>query len=278
MILSSVVAEAAIINDNCATDQSTQLQEAIDSRVGNVILPAGCIAISQPIYARDWVSVQGAGRRLTTLKALPNFQGPALVIIGTALPSDDASDRDNVYDAMISDLFLDVTAAPPGTSCAYLAGAQAGSGLQRDLCNGVRGATSDAIRVARNVNRAALRELEIYPATAIRYGISIDTFCACELSNITIGVTFPLVVGIHILDTVFTAHRIHCELANYCIEIDGNNSVAVLASIDGQTTGTNPGYLLFVGGASKVVAQGLAKDSYLHNVRSMWGVVTKRAC
>jgi hypothetical protein len=278
IILPHATANAAIVNDNCVSDQSSQIQSAIDARTGNITLPAGCIAISKPIYARDWISLQGAGRRLTTLKALANFEGPALVVIGTNLPSDDAADRDRVYDSMISDLYLDVAAAPAGTSCAYIAGAQAGSGMQRDLCAGVNGPTSDAIRISGNVNGAAFRELEIYPATAIRYGISIENaYCSCELSNITIGVTYSLTAGIRVLDTMFTASRIHCELAANCIRVDGNNSVVVISSIDGQTTGANPGYLLYVSGASKVVGQGLVKDSYAHNVRSLWGVNIDRS-
>src|SRR5689334_3907127 len=140
--LSSIPARAAIVNDNCASDQSAAVQAAIDARTGIVTLPVGCIAISRPIYARSWITLRGAAKRLTTLRALPGFQGKALVIVGTNLEADRATDRQIVFDSMVSDLTLDTNAAPAGTSCAYVAGAQEGSGLERDLCIGVRGATS----------------------------------------------------------------------------------------------------------------------------------------
>ncbi len=270
LVAFDVTAEAAIVNDNCASDQSVQIQAALDSRAGNVVLPEGCIAIARPIYARSWISLRGAGRRLTTLKALPTFAGSALVVIG--------ADGDSLYDAMVSDLSLDAGAAPAGTSCAYLAGAQAGSGMQRDLCIGVKGAASDAIRIAGSVHQAALRELEITPAAPIRHGISIENaLCNCEIKNVTIGVTYPMAAAIRVIDAVFIAHRIHCELATHCIQIDGNNSVAVLDSIDGKTIEVTDGYLLYVSGSSRVVARGLAKNSYTGNVRSLVGPGLDRA-
>lgn len=266
----STTAAAAIVNDNCASDQSAQIQVAIDARTGNVALPAGCIAVSRPIYAKDWVSLQGAGRRLTTLKALPTFKGPALVIVGTGLPADAASGHQLVFDSMVSDLFLNVEDAPAGTSCAYVGGAQQGSGMQRDLCWGVKGATSDAIRITGNVNRADFRELEIYPVTAIRYGIvSENAFCGCEMANITIGVTNPLIAGIRISDAVFIANRIHCEYAENCVQVNGNNSVGVITSVDGPTAVSTSGYLVFVAAGPKVVAQGLVKNGYAGNIRSL---------
>lgn len=274
----TVTAHAAIINDNCLSDQTVQLQDAIDARTGNVTLPVGCIAISKPIYAQTWVALQGAGKRLTVLKALPTFRGEALVIIGTNLDSDIALGRSLVFDSMVSDMTLDATAAPAGTSCAHLAGAQEGSGLQRNACVGVSGATSDAIVITDNVNRVAFRDIEIYPATAIRYGISnSNAFCGCEINNVTVGVTFPMEAGIRVLDGVFTALRIHCVYAANCIQVDGNNSVGVITGVDGPTVLSTTGNLLFVRAASKVVAQGLVRNGYTRSVQSLFGAGVDRA-
>lgn len=265
-------ASAAVVNDNCSSDQSSQVQSAIDARTTNVILPAGCVGISKPIYAKSWISLQGAGKRLTKLKALPNFLGPALVIIGTNDPADSSTDRQIVFDSMVSDLTLDATTAPVGTSCAYVAGAQEGSGMQRVMCVGTQGATTDAIRIAQNVNRAVFREIEIYPYAAIRYGISNENaFCGCEISNITVGVSNPVTAGIRFYNGQFQINRVHCENDSNCIQIDGDNGLGVLTSIDGPTATTLTGNLIFVSGASKVAAQGLAKNGYSTAVLSWWG-------
>jgi hypothetical protein len=276
IVLSGEISEAAVVNDNCMSDQSAELQAAIDAMTTNITLPVGCIAISKPIYSKSWITLRGSGKRLTTLKALSTFQGAALVIIGSGLDSDAGSNRQLVFDSMISDLTLDTTSAPAGTSCAYMAGAQEGSGMQHDLCIGVKGATSDAIRIAGNVNRAAIRDIEIYPATAIRYGIVNDNaYCGCEISDITVGITNPLVAGIRVFDTNFTASRIHCAQAANCIQVDGNNSVGVISIVDGPTVLTTNGYLLFVAGASKIVAQGLIRNGYTHSVLSLFDPVNR---
>lgn len=282
----SVASHAAIVNDNCASDQSAALQAAIDAQKTNVVLPAGCIGISKPIYAKSWVSLFGAGKRLTKIKALSGFKGVAingvtiksLVILGTNQSADSANNRQMVFDAMVSDLTLDASLAGSGTNCVYVAGAQEGSGIQRTQCVGVQGTTTDAIRILGNVNRAVFNEIEIYPAAPIRYGISNENaYCGCEMSNITVGVQSTAVAGLHFLNGQFTANRIHCEFASNCIEIIGDNGLGVVTSVDGPTASSTTGNLLFVSGASKIVAQGLAKNGYTNTVLSYWGAGINRA-
>lgn len=281
----SIASHAAIVNDNCASDQSAAIQSAIDAQTSNVVLPAGCIGIAKPIYLKSWISLSGAGKRLTKLKALSTFKGvtlgtstvSALVIVGTNQSTDSGNNRQIVFDSMVSDLTLDASLAPAGANCAYIAGAQEGSGLQRAMCVGVHGTTSDAIRILGNVNRAAIHELEIYPSSAIRYGISNENaFCGCEISDITVGVQNPMTAGLHFLNGQFTASRIHCEFAANCIEVIGDNGLGVVSSVDGPTASSTTGNLIFVSGASKVVAQGLAKNGYTTTVLSYWGAGINR--
>ena len=51
----------------------------------------------------------------------------------------------------------------------------------------------------------------------------------------------------------------------------------MLLNVDGQTTNLTTGYLVLVSGSSKVVGQGLAKNAYTGNVRSLSGAGVDRA-
>lgn len=237
------------------TDDTVAIQAALDAADGGagvVYVPSGNHMISDTLYVPTFVVIMGTGRNSTgTITASSTFptDGRPMIRLGRVTDS-------IVFGCRVENLYID--AASRAGTIIYSLNANEQSGIKSVLAFGF---TQYGFRFD-NSSGVHIEDVEVYPqASGATTGIYLNQLALDNvISSATVGVSGPLVNGIHIFAAQCTCAAIHVENCTTGIRLDTNSS-GLLVGVNAAGGPPNVGDVILTTGGAHHIGLGLVKNN-----------------